>query len=185
VVQIHSPRPIYPPQIQQLHAAFLETNLLRFGCESCETLEGRTKPRPISSHHSRRYFRSSRSCSAYPGEECSSGLDCGSFALRPVALLALLSEQTRLASSRRGRLHPGFQRLGHPRRRRIYLQCQLGNMHWRDSRPLDHQLASLHYPGALIRDAARPSDQLAWRGARGCGTRAERQQPEAARQRQT
>src|SRR5262249_18525919 len=37
----------------------------------------------------------------------------------------------------------------------------------------------------LIRDVARPSDQLAWRGGRGCGTRAKRQRPEAARQRQT
>jgi hypothetical protein len=75
-----------------------------------------------------------------------SRLDYGSLALRPVALLVLLSEQTRLASSRRGRLHPGFQRLGHPRRRRICLRCQLGNLHRRDSHPLDHQLASLHYP---------------------------------------
>jgi hypothetical protein len=63
------------------------------------------------------------------GEECFSGLDYGSLALRPVALLALLSEQTRLASSLRGRLLPGFQRLGHPHRRRISLQCQLGNLH--------------------------------------------------------
>ena len=75
-----------------------------------------------------------------------SRLDYGSLTLRPVALLALLSEPTRLASSPRGRLPPGFQRLGHPRRRRISLQCQLGNLHWRDSHPLDHQLASLHDP---------------------------------------
>ena len=97
-----------------------------------------------------------------PGEECISRLDYGSFALRPVALLVLLSEQTRLASSRRGRLHPGFQRLGHPRRRRICLQCQLGNLHWRDSHPLDHQLASLHYPGALIHIAAPPAGPRAF-----------------------
>ncbi len=84
-----------------------------------------------------------------PGEECFSGLDHGSLALRPVALLVLLSEQTRLPSSLRGRLLPGFQRLGHPRRRRISLPCQLGNLHERDSHPLEHQLASLHYPGAL------------------------------------
>src|SRR5207253_9489493 len=64
-VQILSPRPFYPPQIQQLHAAFREATAARFGCESCETLAGRTKPRPIFSHHSRRYFTSSRSCSAY------------------------------------------------------------------------------------------------------------------------
>src|SRR5215831_14755304 len=73
-----------------------------------------------------------------------SGLYYSSLALRPVALLALLSEQTRFAPGLRGRLLPGFRRLGHPRRRRISLQCQLGNLHWRDSRPLDHQLASLH-----------------------------------------
>ena len=79
-----------------------------------------------------------------PGEECFSGLDYGSLALRPVALLVLLSEQTRLPSSLRGRLLPGFQRLGHPRRRRISLPCQLGNLHERDSHPLEHQLASLH-----------------------------------------
>jgi hypothetical protein len=82
-----------------------------------------------------------------PGEGAISGLNHGSLALRPVALPVPLSEQTRLASSPRGRLHPGFQRLGHPRRRRISLQCQLGNLHWRDSHPLDHQLASLHDPG--------------------------------------
>ena len=107
------------------------------------------------------------------GEECISRLDYGSLTLRPAALLALLSEQTRLASSHRGRLHPGFQRLGHPRRRRISLQCQLGNLHWRDSHPLDHQLASLHYPGALTPAAAprwdRPSQPAAqgysWRRA--------------------
>jgi len=101
------------------------------------------------------------------GEECISRLDYGSLTLRPAALLALLSEQTRLASSHRGRLHPGFQRLGHPRRRRISLQCQLGNLHWRDSHPLDHQLASLHYPGALIHTAAPPSGRRARRGRRG------------------
>jgi hypothetical protein len=54
-----------------------------------------------------------------PGEECFSRLDYGSLSLRPVALLAPLSEQTRLVSSHRGRLHPGFRRLGHPHRRRI------------------------------------------------------------------
>ena len=49
------------------------------------------------------------------------------------------SELTRFASGQRGRLLPGFRRFGHPRRRRISLQCQLGNLHWRDSHPLDHQ----------------------------------------------
>ena len=65
------------------------------------------------------------------------------------ALLALLSEPTRLTSNHRGLLHPGFRRFGHPPRRRISLQCQLGNLHWQDFHLLDHQLASLHYPGAL------------------------------------
>jgi hypothetical protein len=43
----------------------------------------------------------------------------GSLALRPVALLALLSEQTRFTPGLRGRLRPGFRRFGRPRRRRI------------------------------------------------------------------
>src|ERR1700745_2078732 len=54
------------------------------------------------------------------------------------------SELTRFTSSQRGRLLPGFRWFGHPHRRRKSLQCQLGNLHWRDSHPLDHQLASLH-----------------------------------------
>ena len=65
------------------------------------------------------------------------------------------SELTRFASGQRGRLLPGFRRFGHPRRRQISLQCQLGNLHWRDLHPLDHQLASLHrlanhYPDDVI-----------------------------------
>jgi hypothetical protein len=36
MVQIHSPDHFTSPQIQQLHAAFLETTALRFGCESSE-----------------------------------------------------------------------------------------------------------------------------------------------------
>jgi hypothetical protein len=70
-----------------------------------------------------------------------SRLDYGSLALRPVASFALLSELTRLAPSQRGRLHPGFRRFGHPPRRRISLQCQLGNLHWRDFHSLDHQFS--------------------------------------------
>jgi hypothetical protein len=58
--------------------------------------------------------------------------------------LPSLSELTGFSSSQRGRLLPGFRRFGRPRRRRISLQCQLGNLHWRDFHPLDHQLASLH-----------------------------------------
>ena len=78
-----------------------------------------------------------------------SRLDHGSLALRPAALLALLSELTRFASSHRELLLPGFRRFGRPPRRRISLRCQLGNLHRRDSHPLEHRLASLHYPGAL------------------------------------
>ena len=70
-----------------------------------------------------------------------SRLDYGSLALRPVASFALLSELTRLTPSQRGRLHPGFRRFGHPPRRRISLQCQLGNLHWRDFHSLDHQFS--------------------------------------------
>jgi hypothetical protein len=58
--------------------------------------------------------------------------------------LPSLSELTGFLSSHRGRLLPSFRRIGHPHRRRISLQCQLGNLHWRDFHPLDHQLASLH-----------------------------------------
>ena len=46
-----------------------------------------------------------------------SRLDHGSRSLRPVVLLALLSEVTRLPSGQRGRLHPGFQRFWSPARR--------------------------------------------------------------------
>ena len=60
MVQIHS-----PPQIQQLHAAFFVA-AFGFGCESCETLVGRTKPMPIFSHHLRRYFTSSLSNPSAP-----------------------------------------------------------------------------------------------------------------------
>ncbi len=84
------------------------------------------------------------------GEGCFSRLNYSSLALRPVALLALLSELTRFASSHRGRLLPGFRRFGHPLRRRISLQCQLGNLHWRDFHPQDHRLASLHHSDTTI-----------------------------------
>ena len=90
------------------------------------------------------------------GEGKFSRLNYGSLALRPAALLALLSELTRFASSQRGRLLPGFRRFGHPLRRRISLQCQLGNLHWRGFHPLDHQLASLHHT-ALTLDTWRRS----------------------------
>src|SRR5260370_8885241 len=69
--------------------------------------------------------------------EIVSRLNYGSLALRPVALLALLSELTRFVSSHRGRLLPGFRRVGHPRRRRVSLQSQLVNFHSRDLHPLN------------------------------------------------
>jgi hypothetical protein len=53
-------------------------------------------------------------------------------ALRPAALLALLSDLTRFASSHRELLLPGFRRFGRPPRRRISLRRQLGNLHRRD-----------------------------------------------------
>jgi hypothetical protein len=91
------------------------------------------------------------------GEGEFSRLNYGSLSLRPVALLALLSELTRFVSSHRGRLLPGFRWFGHPRHRRISLQCQLGNLHWRDFHPLDHQLASLHY---LVQSVHAPLTSL-------------------------
>jgi hypothetical protein len=48
-----------------------------------------------------------------------SELNHGSLSLRPVDLLAPLSDRTRLSLSPRGLLRPGFQRIGHPLRRRI------------------------------------------------------------------
>ena len=81
--------------------------------------------------------------------EIISRLNYGSLALRPAALLALLSEQTGFSSSLRGRLRPGFRRFGHPPRRRISLQRQLGNLRCQDFHLLDQQLASLHYPANL------------------------------------
>jgi len=59
------------------------------------------------------------------------------------------SELTRFASSHRGRLLPGFRWFGRPHHRRISLQRQLGNLRWRDFHPLEHRLASLHYPANL------------------------------------
>ena len=103
-----------------------------------------------------------------------SRLDYGSLSLRPVVLLALLSELTRLPSSQRGRLHPGFRRFGRPPRRRISLQCQLGNLHRQDFHLLDRQLASLHYPGALIRSAVQSWDRRAWPYEQGCSMRPRR-----------
>ena len=107
--------------------------------------------------HRRRWPSTRIKVSAFPssshsdsGEgDCFRGLTTVRLRYDLLLLLALLSEQTRFAPSPRGRLLPGFRRFGHPPRRRISLQCQLGNLHWQDFHLLDHQLASLHYPGAL------------------------------------
>ena len=48
------------------------------------------------------------------GEECFSRLDYGSLALRPAALLALLSELTRFASSQRGPFTSGLPTVWSP-----------------------------------------------------------------------
>ena len=87
--------------------------------------------------------------------------------LRYDLLLCLpsLSELTGFSSSQRGRLLPGFRRFGRPRHRRISLQCQLGNLHWRDSHPLEHRLASLHYPANLCPSSWCVLNE-AWRVAR-------------------
>jgi hypothetical protein len=76
--------------------------------------------------------------------ECISQLHYGSLALRPADLFTLLTDLTGFPSSHRGFLLPGFRRFGHPLRRRLLLQWQLGNFHRRDLRPLEWQLASLH-----------------------------------------
>src|SRR5438876_3496340 len=52
----------------------------------------------------------------------------------------VLTADLALTPSQRGLLLPGFQRIGHPLRRRISLQGQLGKLPWWDFHPLDHQL---------------------------------------------
>ena len=53
----------------EIHSNFMLLSLRRLqpvlGSGSCDTSVRRTKPRPIFSHDSRRYFTSPRSCSAY------------------------------------------------------------------------------------------------------------------------
>lgn len=73
-----------------------------------------------------------------------SELHYGSLSLRPADLFTLLTDRTTFAHSPRGFLLPGFRRFGHPLRRRLSLQWQLGNFHRRDFHPLECQLASLH-----------------------------------------
>jgi len=75
-----------------------------------------------------------------------SGLHWFTYLLRPVVLLASLTDPTGSPQPQR-RVHPGFRRVGHPSRRRIWLQWHLGILHWRDFHPLERQLASLHPKG--------------------------------------
>ncbi len=70
--------------------------------------------------------------------------------------LLSLSEQTGFSPSPRERLLPGFRRFGHPPRRRIYLQCQLGNLHRQGFHLLDQQLASLHHLPQPVASDSRP-----------------------------
>src|SRR5262252_5362739 len=67
-----------------------------------------------------------------------------------------LSEPTELASSHRGRLLPGFRRFGHPHPRRIWLPCQLGNLHWRDCVALRSSLDYEQAWKAVKREDERP-----------------------------
>jgi hypothetical protein len=60
-----------------------------------------------------------------------------------------LSELTRVSPSQLRLLRPGFRRVDHSHRRRIYLRWQLGKFHRRVSHPLEHQLASLHPYGGF------------------------------------
>src|ERR1700752_847813 len=81
-----------------------------------------------------------------------------------------LSEPTRLPPSRRGLVPPGFRRFGHPLRRRISLQRQLGNFLWRVS-PLERQLASLQPLIELDRHIS--CIQLSEKGSRSCPRKAD------------
>jgi hypothetical protein len=49
-------------------------------------------------------------------------------------------------------LLPGFRRFGRPLRRRILLRCQLGNLHRRDSHPLEWQLSVAARPPRFLED---------------------------------
>src|SRR5205807_5435623 len=58
-------RPFYPQQIQQLHAAFLKRLLRVLVAKVAKHWWAKRNQGGIFSHHLRRYFTSSRSCSAY------------------------------------------------------------------------------------------------------------------------
>ena len=71
--------------------------------------------------------------------------------------LPSLSELTGLSPSQRGLLLPGFRRIGHPLRRRIYLRWQLGKFHRRDSHPLALPISIAAAQPALIQFARLPA----------------------------
>jgi hypothetical protein len=101
-----------------------------FGLDNRNRRRHQRHRRPVGEYISRR---------AYPRPNVQlpqhrRGKPNNSFACPPVG-----ADQTCIQP--RGRLHPGFRRLGYPPRRRICLQCQLGNLHWRDLHPLDHQFS--------------------------------------------
>ena len=72
-----------------------------------------------------------------------SRLDYGSLTLRPVILARppVGADQTCVQPSRS--FTSGLPTVGHPPRRRISLQCQLGTLHWQGFHLLDHQSPSL------------------------------------------
>ena len=72
-----------------------------------------------------------------------SGLNCSSLSLQPVDWFASLVGADQVSPSQPRLLLPGFRRLDHSHRRRIWLQWQLGKFHRRDLHPLEQQLASL------------------------------------------
>ena len=80
-----------------------------------------------------------------------SGLLWFTLSLRPVNLLASSTDPTGFPQPRR-HLLSGFQRVGHPSRRRVSLRWHLGILHRRDLHPLEQQLASLHPEGEGFTD---------------------------------
>jgi len=73
-----------------------------------------------------------------------SRLTYGSLALRPVALLALLVGADRTLIQPTRTFTSGLPTGWSPAPSPDITTVPTGNLHWRDSRPLDHQLASLH-----------------------------------------
>ena len=76
-----------------------------------------------------------------------------SLSLQPGYLLASCTVRPGSPGPRR-LLRSGFRPIGLPLRRRVFLRCQLGNLHRRDFHPLDKQLASLHHNARSYGDIA-------------------------------